>query len=449
MASKRCGILAGWPKLLIVGLLCLSGTAYALPTIEHWQTASGARVLFVAARELPMVDFSVVFDAGSARDGDRPGTARFTNALLMEGAGGLDSDRIAERFSELGARVSTWSERDMAGLDARMLSDPQQLDTTVSLVSLILQRPDFPPQAVARVRKQMLTALENDEQSPGSRGSKAFYQKLYGTHPYGSSSGGTPTALQQLQRGDLEIFHARYYSAANALISIVGDLSRSEAEALAEKLASALPTGEAAATLTQAPETTQAQELHISHPSSQAHILLGQHGMRRGDPDYFPLYVGNHILGGNGLNSRISQEVREKRGLAYSAYSYFLPMRVEGPFLLGLQTRNSQKDEAIAVLKETLENFVHNGPDESALAAAKQNLIGGFALRLDSNKKILGYLRMIGFYNLPLDYLARFSQNIRELTVEKIREAFQRRIHPEHLLQVVVGPTSSEQPKRP
>ncbi len=446
MANKHRS--RGW-VILTSCLWLLSTTALALPTIEHWQTAHGARVLFVAARELPMVDFSVVFDAGSARDGAQPGVARFTNALLMEGAGGLDSDRIAERLSELGARVSTWSQRDMAGLDARSLNDSEGLEAVTSLVSLILQRPDFPPQAVARVRKQMLTALENDEQSPGSRGSKAFYRQLYDKHPYGSPPGGTPETLKGLQRGDLEVFHARHYSAGNAVISIVGDLSRSDAEVLAEKLASALPAGKAVPKLARVAEESIARHLHIPHPSSQAHVLLGQRGMRRGDPDYFPLYVGNHILGGNGLNSLISGEVREKRGLAYSAYSYFLPMRAAGPFLLGLQTRQGQEKEAIEVLRKTLQNFVRNGPDETALEEAKQNLIGGFALRVDSNKKILGYLRMIGFYDLPLDYLTRFSQNIRELSVEKIRDAFQRRIHPEHLLQVVVGPAGDEQRKQP
>ncbi len=161
--------------------------------------------------------------------------------------------------------------------------------------------------------------------------------------------------------------------------------------------------------------------------------------MSRTDPDYYALYVGNHILGGSGLVSRVSDEIREQRGLAYSAYSYFMPMRVNGPFQMGLQTRNDQADQALTVLRETLQRFINEGPNADELQRAKDNIIGGFALRLDSNSKITENLAVMGFYGLPLDYLDRFIERVETVTLEHVRDAFQRRVHPERLIVVRVG----------
>jgi zinc protease len=182
-----------------------------------------------------------------------------------------------------------------------------------------------------------------------------------------------------------------------------------------------------------------ALEQRIAHPSSQTHILLGQPGIRRDDADYYALYVGNHVLGGGGLVSQLSNEVREKRGLSYSVYSYFLPMGERGPFQLGLQTRNDQVDEALQVLRDTLATYVAEGPSAEELEAAKNNITGGQALRIDSNRKILEYLAVIGFYELPLDYLETFNAKVEAVTLEQVREVFRRRIQPERMLTVLVG----------
>ncbi len=145
------------------------------------------------------------------------------------------------------------------------------------------------------------------------------------------------------------------------------------------------------------------------------------------------------MLGGSGLVSRISEEVREKRGLSYSAYSYFLPMARRGPFQLGLQTRNEQVEEALQVLRDTLVKFREEGPTQAELIAAKRNITGGFPLRIDSNRKVVEFIAMIGFYGLPLDYLDRFNERVEAVTVEQVREAFQRRVDPERMVTVVVG----------
>ena len=188
------------------------------------------------------------------------------------------------------------------------------------------------------------------------------------------------------------------------------------------------------------------QNIFIEYPSAQTHILVGQPGVKRGDSDYFPLYVGNHILGGGGMVSRLFSEVREKRGLSYSAYSYFSPMLFKGPFVAGLQTKTEQVDEAISVLLENIKNYITDGPTEEELVAAKKNITGGYPLRIDSNSKILNYVVVIGYYKLPFDYLDTFNSNVEAVTVDSIKDAFKRRINPDKLVVVKVG--SSLNPKK-
>lgn len=428
--------------VLLLAMLFIVPLAEANPDIQHWRTSNGARVYFVSAPELPMLDIRVVFDAGSARDGNFPGLAMLTNGMLEEGAGALDADAIAERFDSLGASFSASSQRDMAIASLRSLTERSLLEPALHTFALLLSQPSFPADALERVRRQMLTGLQREEQDPGAIAERAFYRALYGEHPYGIPPTGTSESVQAMRRQDVLDFYQRYYVGRNAVIAIVGAVTRSEAERLAEMTVGQLTEGEAAPALPPVPALAMAEEVHIDHPSTQTHVLMGEPGMRRGDPDYFPLYVGNHILGGSGLVSRISEEVREKRGLSYSSYSYFLPMRVEGPFTLGLQTRNEKTDEALTVLRQTLAQFVADGPSEEELLAAKKNITGGFPLKIDSNSDILGYIAMIGFYGLPLDYLDNFNSRVEAVTVSRIRDAFSRRVHPDRMVTVTVGGTS-------
>ncbi len=412
--------------------------------IQHWTTNNGARVYFVPAPEIPMLDVSITFDGGSARDGEQAGLALLTNGLLDDGAGTLSTDQIAQRFEGVGAQFGLAAHRDMAALTLRSLSDVELLQPALSMVAHLLHTPAFPQEAFERERKQMMIALRAGEQSPAVLAEKAFYTAVYGDHPYASPSLGTQESLAALTLDDVHRFHEKYYVARNAVIAITGDVDRKAAEKIAENLISPLPAGEAAAPLPPVKALTEPVEIKIDYPSSQTHILIGQSGMHRGDPDYFTLYVGNHILGGSGLTSRISEEIREKRGLSYSAYSYFSPMRRDGPFIIGLQTQNSQAAEALQVAKNTVRGFVANGPTSDELVASKKNIMGGFPLRIASNSKIAGYLGMIGFYNLPLDYLDQFNPTVKDVTLDDIKKAFKLRINPEKMVTVIVGGNALE-----
>jgi zinc protease len=200
-----------------------------------------------------------------------------------------------------------------------------------------------------------------------------------------------------------------------------------------------LPAGAQPSSLTSVAYPSVAIEERIAHPASQAHILLGYPGMKRGDSDFFPLYVGNYILGGGGFVSRLTEEVREKRGLVYSVYSYFMPTAELGQFQIGLQTKREQSDEALKLVRDTLNKFVAGGVTEAELKAAKQNLVGGFPMRIDSNAKILDYLAMIGFYKLPLNYLDTFNDQVSKVTAAQIKEAFNSRIKTEKMVTVIVA----------
>ncbi|KPK12240.1 MAG: zinc protease [Acidithiobacillales bacterium SG8_45] len=430
----------GIKRLFLLIVLLASSSVWASPDIQHWTLKNGARVYFVESHELPMVRVSMVFDAGSSRDQNGlEGQSMFANHLLDEGTTELGADEIAARLEGLGAELSTSVDLDMASVGIRSLSDKEKLAPALDILTQLVTRPAFPQASLERERQRLLVGLERAEQEPDDKADKTFNKLVFGAHPYGRPSNGDKKSAKAITRDDLVRFHQQYYVGANAIVVIVGDVSKSRAKRIARKLVGSLPAGSRAAPLPPVRDLAQAETRRIVFPSTQTHILMGMPGMRRSDPDYFPLYVGNYILGGGGLVSRLSQEIREKRGLSYSVYSYFYPLRDKGPFVMGLQTRNNQRDQALKVMRDTLTTYIDKGPSEAELEAAKKHITGGFALRLDSSGKIAGYLAVLGFYQLPLTYLDDFNQKIEAVTLEQVKDAFKRRIDPNRMVTVVVG----------
>ena len=427
-------------RFLVALLLGLPLSAQAALTLQNWQTPQGTRVLFVESHELPMLDISVDFPAGSARDpAGKAGLAHLTHGMLDQGAGGLTDTAIAHRLADVGAVLAGNFDRDRAGVTLRTLSSATEKTAALDVLARVLQQPDFPPAVIKREKQRLISAIREAEADPGTVADKAFYRALYGNHPYAHDESGEPAAIAQLARDELLAFYRTHYSAPNAVISLMGDISRAEAEAIAARLAAGLSRAAAVPALPK-PASAAATTTHIAFPSAQSHVLVGAVGMARNDPDFFPLYVGNYVLGGGGFDSRLMREVRDKRGYAYSAYSYFMPMREAGPFQLGLQTRLEQTDDALKVAQATVRQFIADGPTEAELTQAKSNLTGGFPLRIDSNKKILDYLSVIGFYHLPLDYLDTWVDKVNAVDVAAVKQAFARRIDPDQLVTVIVGP---------
>ncbi len=427
--------------IFLVLLAGLSAKAYALE-IKSWKTTNGVAVLFLESRNLPMVDFGIVFRAGSSRDSDLPGLSRLVNSLFIEGSGKLAAQQIAEQFEQVGARFRSGSGRDMARISLRSLSDAEKLNPVVDLLSRVIGLPAFPATALERNRNSMLINLAEQENRIGSLLAKTFMKNLYAGHPYQYGASGSEETLSRISRDDLIRFHRRYYVAENSTLAIVGDLSLREAKLYAEKLVRFLPRGKMAEKLPQ-PEQTRGKTIKVPFETRQTQIKIGMPLLSRRDPDFYALTLGNHILGGNGSNSRLMQKIREEKGLSYNVYSSLTSMDVAGPFQIGLQTRNHQVDEALALLDEELQVFIEKGPTEAELELAKKNITGGFAMRLDSNRKLLAQLTLIGFFKLPLDYLRLYSEKILALTAADIKRVFKRRIKPEQMIRVIVGP---EQP---
>ena len=426
-------------KKLLTAIIAVLATHSALAgvKIEHWLSPTGARVYFVESRVLPILDVQVDFAAGSMFDPPgKSGTAALTRSVLGLGAGKLDETAIAEQMADIGATLGGGADTDRASVAVRTLAAAEKRDAALDVLRTVLHAPRFEAAIFEREKARTVAGLKEAMTRPDSIAGKAFWAAMYPEHPYGRTA--TPESVTALTRDDLVAYHARYYTAANASITLVGDIGRGEAERIAEAIATGLPKG-APATLPPAPTVAPGKAVKLEHPASQAHIHIGMPAIERGNPDFFPLIVGNYTLGGGGFVSRLMKEVRDKRGYAYGVSSYFNPLRQAGPFQIGLQTKRVQAKDAIALSRDVLDGFLKDGPSAEELAAAKANLTGSFPLRLDSNKKILDNVAVIGFYGLPLDWLDNYQQKVRAVTVDDVQRAFSRYVRPADLMTVTVA----------
>ena len=431
--------------LLSAAMLISALSAQAAVNIQHWQTSSGAEVYFVENHDLPIVDLSVNFAAGSARDtAEKSGLAGITRYMMTLGAAGMNDEVIANKLADIGAVLGGEFDGDRAALKLRTLSSEREQKQALDVFGKILQKPDFPASVLAREKARIISGLEESATQPEGMVNRAFMTALYGSHSYSLDESGEIATVAKLSVADLQAFYQQYYRANGAVIAMMGDLSRAQAEAIAESMASGLPKGPANPAIAQVTYPKAPVTQRIAHPASQSHILLGYPGIKRGDPDLFPLYLGNYVLGGGGFVSRLTEEVREKRGLVYSVYSYFMPMAEVGTFQIGLQTKKEQADEALKIVRATLADFLAKGVTDAELKAAKANVIGGFPMRIDSNSKILDYLAVIGFYKLPLNYLDEYNSKVAAVTAAQIKDAFNRRLKPENFVTVIVGAPNTQ-----
>ncbi|MDO9619659.1 MAG: pitrilysin family protein [Pseudomonas sp.] len=411
--------------------------------IQTWQTAEGAKVLFVEARELPMFDLQLTFAAGSSHDDGVAGLAMLTNAMLNEGVPGKDVGAIAAGFENLGANFGNGAFRDMAIASLRSLSAADKREPALQLFNQVLGQPTFPEDSLARIKNQLLAGFEYQKQNPGKLASLALFERLYGNHPYAHPSDGNAESIPTISREQLQAFHAKAYTANNAIIALVGDLSRSDAEALASQVSAALPQGPALQRIAQ-PEVPKPGLQHIEFPSNQTHLMIAQLGIDRRDPDYAALYLGNQVFGGGGFGTRLMTEVREKRGLTYGVYSGFSAMQARGPFMITLQTRAELSDGTLQLVKSMLADFIANGPTADELNNAKRELAGSFPLSTASNAAIVGQLGSMGFYDLPLSYLEDFMRDVEALSVEQVKAAMAKHLNPDALVIVTAGPSVAQ-----
>jgi zinc protease len=414
--------------------------------IQKWTQASGAQVYLVESPAIPMVDVQIDFDAGGRRDAaGKPGLANLTASgtsygVKAQGAlPALDENGLSDAWADLGASFGGSAGADRMSFALRSLTYPDLLAKAAALAARQLGQPAFPEAPWLRDRPKLIASLKEANTRPATQAGRAFAKAVYGTHPYGYES--TEATLNRIAVADMRALHASALKPCAAKVSVVGALTRAQADAMVTTLLAQLPVS-ACDAMPPVPEVEPLQvanEQRIAFTSAQAQVMLGQPGFKRNSPDFFALTVGNHILGGGGFTARLTEEVREKRGLTYSVYSYFAPGMHAGAFTIGLQTRPDQAQQALDLVREVLVRFVKDGPTERELQAAKDNLIGGFALRLDSNKKLLDNVANIAWNGLPLDYLDTWTAQVQKLTLADVRNAFARTVQPEHMATVVLG----------
>lgn len=426
------------------------------PKIDAFTTSKGTKVLFVRTTELPIVDVRITFNAGAARDpmidttrkNRYQGTANLTAAMLAKGITTKSNrskvtvkteNEIAAELENNGLSFSSKAYKDMFVVSMRSLSADKYLQPATQLMHDILTKSNFPSDVLKRVKAQAIIGLQQAAERPNKIASSAFFKELYGSHPYALPSTGTLESVPNITQAQLQQFRDTFLVAKNASIAITGDLTLTQAKTLAERITADMTVGNAAPKLP-VPKKPKRKHIHIPFDSNQTTILAGQLGIDRQDPQVYDLTVANDILGGGEFHAKLMHELREKRGLTYGAYSGFSPMQVTGPFTISFSTRNDKAKEALKVTKRTLRNYLIKGATESEVEETKNSMVNKFPLGLATNKSINGWLGMMAFYDLPLDYMADYSLNVKTVTPYSVNRAFQDKVSSRNLVIVTVGP---------
>ena len=429
---------------LIVGV---STSAHAILPIEKLDSFKGAQAFLVQTKALPMVDIEISIDAGDRYDpGVKSGLATMAGRLMNYGAksdkGLLNEAQIADEIADLGANLGISVSGERAVMRIRTLSRKDLRDRAVQLASAMLSAPTYDAKILGREKQRMTTALLESETKPESVLDRRFRKSVYGIYPLANSP--TVKSIANISASDLQQFQKQFYRGDRMIVSIVGDVSKAEAAEIVQSLLQRVPqSGSPIAKLPEferSPvESLSQREVAIPFDSQQAHIAMGMTAVTRNNPDYFSLLVGNYILGGGGFVSRLMSEVREKRGLAYSVFSYFAPGKDAGIFQAGVQTKNDQATLALEVMSSTIAQFIADGPSQAELDAAKANLINGYPLRIDNNRKLLDNVSSIAWNNLPLDTMEIWTKQVEAVNLGQVKAAFQKYLAMDRMKIVVLG----------
>jgi zinc protease len=432
---------------VVIGVFLLSSAAFAAPETPVLGTReklpNNLVWLFSQQSELPLVNLELIIKAGTLEEPPgKEGLANLTASLLLNGTKSRPSAKIAEELDFMGAHLGAAGGDDFATVSLTVLK--KDLGPALDLFKDILLNPIFPVAEMQRKVSQFKAALASDEDQPMVVASRAFAKHLYGSFPYGHPVVGTPQGLSAITRNDLVEFHRQYYRPNNAVLSLVGDLTPEEASQWVTKTFgawAAIPVPPAK--LPPIPPLTQRHEVVIDKDISQANIVLGNLGINRKNPDFYAFQVMNYILGGGGFSSRLMDDIRVNRGLAYSVYSAFSPGLEPGPFAVALETKNASAAEAINQVVAQLKRIRTQAVTSEELKDAKSYLVGSFSRKMDSMSKRAGLLGYVEVYSLGLDYPWRYPELIQHLTPADIQQVAEKYIHPEKYLLVIVGKKSA------
>ena len=426
--------------------LVASQPSQAKTKIERVVSPGGIEAWLVRETSVPLIALEFSFKGGASQDPvDKPGTAYMAAALLDEGAGDLDAKAFQQRNEDNAVEMTFRASRDELRGSLKVLSGRK--DIGFDQLRLALTSPRFDAEPVERIRAQMMTALKRETTSPNDIGSRLWWRTAFPDHPYGRPTNGTLEAVPTIARDDLKTLTTRSLARDNLKVGVVGDIDAKELGVVLDKIFGALPEK---AALTKIPDVRLAsvgQTLQVELDVPQTVVSFGGVGIARKDPDYIPAYIVNHILGGGSFSSRLYREVREKRGLAYSVYSYLLPLDSTSLFMGGTQTRTDKAKEAVGLIEEEIKRLAQSGPSEEELDKSKSYLKGSYALNFDTSTKIAGQLVQLQVDELGIDYWDRRNQLIDAVTLTDVRRVAKRLLDG-GVLTTVVGRAPAIQAKQ-
>jgi zinc protease len=429
--------------LHLVSIFLLFTDAYALD-VDRTVLGNGLTLMIVERHNLPVVKVAVSFDAGSLREtADKAGLASLTASLLTEGTEKRTASEINEAVEFVGASLDASGGDDYITVNLSVLK--KDLDLGFDLLSDVILNPSFPEGELSKKRERIKGSLKAQEEDPDFVASREFKKTVFGNHAYGRLIQGSTETLDKIKRDDVVNFHVAYYVSNNAIMSVVGDITPEEVKGLIEKYFAKwhpspipLPQGEGARGRV-TPVFSGQKTITIDKDLTQANIILGHIGISRGNPDYYAVSVMNYMLGGGGFSSRLVQNIREDRGLAYDIHSFFAADKYGGSFQVGLQTKNESANTAIEeVLREIIK--IRDVPvSDNELADAKSFLIGSFPMKMETSSRIAGFLIAVEYYGLGMDYIDKYPVYINSITKEDVLRVAKKYLDPENFALIVVA----------
>ncbi len=433
---------------ILMTLLLWAMPADAVPPIQERQLDNGLRILLMEAHNVPMVSMQLTLASGSRFDpANKGGTATLLAAMLGDHTARHGHEALARRLDAEAIQLGANADREGLNLSLTVLKEvfPAGID---ALAEALLE-PGWNKARFKLIKENAISAAQKAQEEPGTRAAQASVELLFGDHPYGHPAGGTLDTLKNVRLTDLQHLYQTQLKPEGSVLAVSGDITMRE---LVELLEPSLK-GWSGAPETGLFDIENAESVHgqarsIEMPTTQTLAQLVRLGPARKDADFFSAFVLNHLLGGGGFGSRLMEEVREKRGLVYGVYSYFIPLAAEGPFIITLQTRANQAAEAEGVVRLVLQEMYDGRITKRQLNETKANLIGSFAQRMDSNRERVGLMGMIGFYQMPLDYLQVWTEKVESVTLADVQASARMYMNPGMWNLVQVGPRSIvEEPK--
>jgi zinc protease len=406
--------------------------------IERVVSPGGVEAWLIEDHTNPIIALSFAFRGGAALDpAGKEGLANLVSGLLDEGAGEIPSQAFQAKLADLSIRLSFDAGFDSFNGTVQTLTENR--DTAFELLALALSQPRFDEEPVERIRGQILTMLRRDSENPNDIARRTLFRTLFPDHPYGRPADGTEETVARIKIADLKLFAATRFARDNLVVSAVGNITPGDLAALLDKTFATLPAAAAPWTAAEVVPAAGAATIVVEKNVPQSAILFAQPGIKRDDPDFFPAYVMNYILGGGGFGSRLYEQVREKRGLAYSAYSYLYPLDHAGLIVGGAGTRNDQAGRTLGVIAAELRRMAADGVGEKELDDAKTFLTGSFPLRFSSSGRVAAMMTGIQLEELGIDYWDRRNGLVAAVTLEQVNEQARRLLDPARMTTVVVG----------